>query len=119
MMKGIGSRCRRPPYVTGNHGKEGTDARGDRNTHPAAGRLRGVRPRGGGDHEPTDAVGAAAGRRAVLRLWWVWDLDPGRPQLERAAGARPAVWHLAGLAGARGPSRTVCTVWGAHRAAAA
>src|SRR6266571_8374703 len=63
MMKGIGSRCRRPPYVTGNHGKEGTDARGDRNTHPAVGRLRGVRPGGGRDHEPADAVGAADGRR--------------------------------------------------------
>src|SRR5438128_11188499 len=87
MTRGIGSRCRRPPYVTGNHGKEGTDARGDRNTHPAVGRLRGVRPGGGRDHEPADAVGAADGRRAVLRVWGVWDLDPGCPQLERAPGA--------------------------------
>jgi hypothetical protein len=61
-----------------NHGQEGTDARGDRNTPVAVGRLRGIRPRAGRNHEPTDLVGSAGGGGAVLRLWRLWDLGVER-----------------------------------------
>src|SRR5712691_11978662 len=117
-MRGIGSRCRRPPDVTGNPGKEGTDARGDRNTHPAVGRLRGIPPRGGGDHEHPDAVGPPDGRGAVLSVWRVRDLRPGRPRLDGAPAARSAVGHVAGLAGGGGPSRAVPARRGADGAPA-
>src|SRR3989442_14401620 len=105
MIRGIGSRSGRPPYVTGNHGKEGTDARGDRITHPAPARLWGVCVRGGRDGWDAVGVGPADGPGAVLRVWGVRDLGPGRPQLDGAAGAGSAVGAVGGAGGGGGWSR--------------
>jgi hypothetical protein len=111
-----GSRSDKPPYVTGNHGKEGTDARDDRNTHPAAagrwGCTRGT-PRRRRERSP-----CGCGRRPANRSMCVAgeDLGPGGPQLDGAPASRSAVGDVAGVAGAGDPPGAVSSLWGLDRA---
>src|SRR3989338_9093759 len=103
--------AREPYYVCGGGG---TPVRG---VHTWTERRGREPPRGTGRGGAV-AVGAADGPGTVLRVWRVRDLGPGRPQLDGAADPRSAVGHVAGVAGDRGPSRTVSALRRAHRAAA-
>src|SRR3990172_11388009 len=118
MTRGIGSRSDRPPYVTGNHGKEGTDARGNRITHSATARLRGVPVGSGRGDRGAVAVDPADDRDPVLRLRRLRDLGPRRSQLDGAEAPRSAVGRLARVAAGRGASGAVSALRGAHRTAA-
>jgi hypothetical protein len=85
MMRSIGSALDRSPDVTGHHGQEGADARGDRITHFAPARLwdRGMSTRRKRQH--ADPFDPADRRGAVLRVRGLRDLGPRDPQLDRAA----------------------------------
>src|SRR3990167_2199963 len=99
--------AREPYYVCGGGG---VSVRGVPSETGGGGRGGGGGGVGGG--------GGAGGGGTVLRVWRVRDLGPGRPQLDGAADPRSAVGHVAGVAGDRGPSRTVSALRRAHRAAA-
>src|SRR2546427_10334059 len=118
MTRGIGSEGGTPPVVTRNHRREGADARGDRNTHPALARLWGLRLGGRrGDQHP-DPGDPADGPGALLRLWGLRDRRAIRPQLDGAPDPGPALGDVAGVAADRGPSRALSSLRGAHGAAA-
>jgi SIR2-like domain len=116
MKQGIGSGSSTPPDVTRNHGREGADARGDRNTHPASARLQGDHVGGGRRDRDADPVGAPEREPVGLLLRRLRGHAPGRPQLAGAAGAGFALGHLAGMAGGRCPSPPLSPLWGPDRA---
>src|SRR5262249_8760063 len=94
VMGSIGSESGRSPNVTRHHGQEGADARGDRNTHSAPGRLWDLSVGSRRRRQHADPVDPADGPGAVLHLWRLWDLGARDPQLDGAAAAGFALGDL-------------------------